>query len=77
MEFNFDSEENRQQRPPPSRFLTMKLNLWISDQCAETRGWKVDGIPHDIKTEKYHLRKYHLQSTNANTSTLSSVKSGN
>ena len=52
MEFNFDSESNIYTAKTPSiKVLNDETKLWISDECAEICGWKLDGIPHDIKTE--------------------------
>jgi hypothetical protein len=53
MEFNFDSEEHITTAKTPSiKVLNEEPQLWISDECAEICQWKLDGIPHDINTEK-------------------------
>jgi len=53
MEFNFDSETNITNAKTPSfKVLNEKAKLWISDVCSEICEWKLNGIPHDIKTEK-------------------------
>jgi hypothetical protein len=53
MEFNFDCESNINTTKTTSiKVLNEDAKLWISDECAEICGWKLDGIPHNILTEK-------------------------
>jgi len=53
MAFNFDREEHiTTAKTPFIKVLNDEAKLWISDECAEICEWKLDGIPHDIKTEK-------------------------
>jgi hypothetical protein len=53
MEFNFDIKSNITTAKTPSvKVLNEEAKLWISDECAEICEWKLDGISHDIKTEK-------------------------
>jgi len=53
MEFIFDDVNNINTTKTPSiKVLNDEANVWISDECAEICGWKLDGISHDIKTEK-------------------------
>jgi len=70
MEFNFDSETNITTAKTPSiKVRNEEAKLWISDECTEICEWKLDGIPHNIKTEKgvisgntiYNLRMLTLQ----------------
>jgi len=53
MEFDFDSENNINTTKTPSiKVLNDEAKLWISDECAEICGWKLGGIPHNIKIKK-------------------------
>jgi len=53
MEFEFDSQDNINTTKTPSiKVLNDEAKLWISDECSEICGWKLDGIPHDIKNKK-------------------------
>jgi hypothetical protein len=53
MEFNFGCEENIQTpKPPSAKVLNDEAKLWISDECADVCEWKIDGIPHPLKTKK-------------------------
>ena len=53
MEFDFNSESNIYTAKTPSiKVLNDEAELWISDECADICGWKLNGIPHDIKSEK-------------------------
>ncbi|MCL2287832.1 MAG: hypothetical protein FWC33_01435, partial [Candidatus Bathyarchaeota archaeon] len=53
MDFNFDSEDNINTTKTPSiKVLKDKAMLWISDECAEICGRKLDGTLHYIETEK-------------------------
>jgi hypothetical protein len=53
MDFNFDCESNISTTKTPSiKVLNDDAKLWISDECAEICGWKLDGIPHNLLTEK-------------------------
>ena len=53
MEFNFNSESNiRSVKTSSVKVFNNEAKLWISDECAEVCGCKVDGIPHTLKTER-------------------------